>query len=87
MKSIWKAELTVTGEITVRVPKGAKALCVQVQRGKPCVWFVCETTAELEERKVYIYGTGHPLESPTGNYIGTFQLEGGALVFHAFADF
>ena len=40
--------------------------------------------AKLVDRDISIHGTGHPLPNDPGTYIGTFQLQGGAFVFHAF---
>ena len=33
---------------------------------------------------IRIFGTGHELDVDVGAYLGTFQLDGGNLVFHAF---
>ena len=33
-----------------------------------------------------VAGTGHDLGSNVGRHIGSFQMHGGALVFHVFAD-
>jgi hypothetical protein len=35
-------------------------------------------------RGISIYGTGHPVSGAPKTYIGTFQIAGGDLVFHAF---
>lgn len=83
MKSIWKFGLEVTDEQTVEMPVGAKPLSVQVQHGTPCLWALVDTKALKEKRVVQIFGTGHPV-ADEGDYVGTFQIEGGALVFHAF---
>lgn len=40
----------------------------------------------MEIRTFAIYGTGHVQESICGEYIGTFQLHSGALVFHVFEE-
>jgi len=37
-------------------------------------------------RTFAIYGTGHKHEHVEGTYIGTFQLDGGSLVFHVFEE-
>ncbi len=86
MQSIWKQVLEATNEQTVQLPKGAKILCVQAQRETPCIWFRTRDTKskETESRTFAIYGTDHEHHAITGEYIGTFQLQGGALVFHVF---
>lgn len=86
MQAIWKFPLQYADKSTVAMPKGAKVLCVQSQREVPCVWaIVPDINAEVtQERTFAIYGTGHEHESIGGEYVGTFQLQGGALVFHVF---
>ena len=88
MPAIWKQQLDVTGEQVVALPKGSELMCVQAQRDIPCVWFLVPdtTTTWKEERRIYIYGTGHEHEQISGKYLGTYQLHGGSLVFHVFID-
>ena len=83
MQTIWKFPLDVTGYQRVNMPAKAKILCVQTQGGYPCLWAQVESTSEVEPRAFVIAGTGHPQDTG-GKYIGTFQLHGGELVFHAF---
>jgi len=86
MQSIWKFPLQCADKTVIVMPKGAKVLCVQSQREIPCVWaLVPDTGAEVEQERTFtIYGTGHQHESISGEYVGTFQLQGGAFVFHVF---
>lgn len=83
---IYKQAITPSELLSLKLPKGATILTVQTQYGKPCIWFICDPDAEREERVFEIYGTGHELRGDKYNhqYIGTFQLEGGKLVFHLF---
>jgi hypothetical protein len=83
MKSIWKFPVEVTDEQSVEMPIGAQALSVQVQGGQVCLWALVDIKAETEERLVQIFGTGHPVANE-GTFVETFQMQGGALVFHAF---
>lgn len=82
-QSIWKFPLKIVDEQVLHLPIGAKALSVQVQNDIPCLWANVDTAAVKEERVVQIFGTGHDT-TDAGDYISTFQLNGGALVFHAF---
>lgn len=82
-QSIWKFPLEIVEEQVVHLPTGAKFLSVQVQGGTPCLWAMVDTTAVKEGRIVQIFGTGHDT-TDAGEYISTFQMHGGALVFHAF---
>lgn len=81
---IFKYPLWVDERQTVQLPKGAELLTVQVQHGSPHLWaLIPNEAAETESRVILMYGTGHPI-SCLGKYPGTFQLDGGGLVFHAF---
>ena len=81
---IWKFELAITDLQTVLMPKGAKLLDVQVQNERCCLWALCDENAPKVERRIAIYGTGYQVLGDTLEYIGTFQMQGGSLVFHAF---
>ena len=85
MKMVYKYLLGITDVQTIQMPKGAKILTVQVQSAYgPCVWALVDPSQELENVKIRIAGTGHHIKEDIVKYIGTFQLQGGALVFHAF---
>lgn len=89
IKQVWKFPLDkkINGLIVVDIPKGGEILTVQVQNGEKYIWVLVDIQAEKEQRYFEIYGTGHNIhcaESIKRNYIGTFQLVGGALVFHLF---
>lgn len=91
MEVIYKYPLEAVDRQTVRLPRGARILCVQNQRETPCLWAVVTVDVESkppnEFRTFLILGTGHPQDKiPADNYIGTFQLDEGTLVFHVFED-
>ncbi len=85
-KTIWKYPIQTTDEQSILVPKGAKFLTVQTQREEPCLWAVVDPTAEKEEVMVRTHGTGHelPADAHLYDYIGTYQLGHGSLIFHVF---
>lgn len=83
MRVIHKYNFPVQDYVTLYIPYGAKILCVDEQYGDPCIWALVENNNLLEEVKLRIYGTGHMVEQ-AGEYLGTVQLNGGALVFHIF---
>jgi len=82
MKEIWKWSLGP--ETIIEIPVGAKILTVQEQYGEPKLWALIDPTAAKESRRFLVYGTGHKITEENGIYIGTFQLDNGYLVFHAF---
>jgi hypothetical protein len=88
MNAIFKYPIMADGSLVIALPKGAKILDVQAQHGNPFIWALVDDEAPKEKRVFEIYGTGHPIKNitePTAReYIGTFQLNGGSLVFHLF---
>lgn len=87
-KTVWKFPLRVEDEQYIEPPANAHLLCVQWQGVQPCIWALVDPTNPVERRKILITGTGHEREDLAGyvNYIGTFQMSGGMLVFHVFED-
>jgi hypothetical protein len=83
---IWKYQLKVQDEQIVSMPEDAKILCIQAQREKPCLSVIIKTEkiSKPVDRTFLMYGTGHTHEKIEGDYIGTFQLHNGRLVFHLF---
>ncbi len=84
MKSVYKYPLPVTDSFTLELPDGAVILSLQTQRGLPCVWaLVDRDVASSTRRHFRTYGTGHPIDQQ-GSFVGAYQIQGGALVFHVF---
>ena len=87
MQVIWKQKLECAEKQTVELPKGAKVLCVQAQNDEPCIWFLVSDPGNgMETRTFAIHGTGHQRDVISGQYVGTFQLHAGTLVFHLFEE-
>ena len=83
---VFKYELDPSTQ-KLELPVAAQVLTVQVQNGCPYIWaLVDETLTTTETRYFPIYGTGHRMRSGPRTYVGTFQLESGALVFHVFEE-
>lgn len=83
--TIWKYRLTTTDTQYAEMPKGAKILAVQMQNEVPCLWALVDPDQPKMKVKIAIFGTGHPIDERWGlKYIGTYQLNGGLLVFHVF---
>lgn len=81
-KTIWKFELEPFGEVLM--PVGSEILHVAAQGDTACLWALVDPAAEKEPRGFIVAGTGHPLPDMAMEYVGTFHLYGGALVFHVF---
>jgi hypothetical protein len=84
MTRIWKWPLRLTEVQVVEMPVGAKLLDVQMQGPDCCLWALCDPSGPRVWRKLAIYGTGTPMPDEPGDYVGTFQAQGGTLVVHLF---
>ena len=84
MKKVYKYVLPMYDDVAIELPQGAKILKVDTQESVPCIWALVDPDAPLEMRKFRVVGTGHPIEEKGLEFIGTFQMYGGELVFHLF---
>jgi hypothetical protein len=82
MHTIWKYALDPT--TTLALPCDAAILTVQIQHGQPYIWIRLNTEHPTILRTFECFGTGHPLPNILRTYIGSFQMEGGNLMFHVF---
>jgi hypothetical protein len=90
MKTIWKYEIPMLDYFELEIPAGAKILSVQVQGtddllllGKVFIWALVDPDALRTKRLFRLARTGHQIMDD-GNFIGTFQLYNGKLVYHLF---
>lgn len=84
---VHKYRVGLTDLFAVEMPRGAQILDVQVQHGTPQMWALVDPEAPVERRQFRLAGTGHRVEmygDQQPKHVGTFQLDGGALVFHLF---
>lgn len=71
----------------IMMPEGAKILTFQMQNQELYIWALVNPNNEMEERKFYVFGTGHEIEMENISiYIGTAQMMGGSLVWHLFEE-
>ena len=85
MKKIYKYAIEITDDQDIVMPVGAKILTVQNQNGVPCNWVLFVFFSEKLNVHIRVHGTGHNVtDSDRLEYIGTFQMCGGSLVFHVF---
>lgn len=84
--AVWKFPVWDGGDYSdVDMPVGAQILTVQFQEGSgACIWALVDPQRSIERRRFRIAGTGHPINDPLLHYLGTFQMMGGALIFHVF---
>lgn len=80
-QAIWKYRIAASQKI----PKAAKFLSVQTQDNLPMMWFLVDPTKEAETRHFVILPTGGgSTDTSKLEFLGTFQLDGGAFVGHVF---
>ena len=85
MKNIHKYRLDICDVQLIEIPYGGKILDVQIQHNNLQLWALVNPSLSLQKRQIVIYGTGHNvLNDEHLNYISTFQIHNGKLVFHVF---
>lgn len=87
MRTIHKYSLELTDFQYVQIPEGYAILSVEMQRDKPILYAIVESTAKLTTVGVVIKGTGHLFEEDVGvvDFINTINVHEGRLMFHVFA--
>jgi hypothetical protein len=87
---IWKWDLINTDIQILTMPENPTFLTVQSQYNLPCLWALIDADAPRKDYKFRIIGTGNQIEDTeycpkfSGEYLGTYQLYGGQIVFHLF---
>lgn len=84
MKTIYKYQIKVQDNMVIEMPKNAEVLTLQTQNFDPFIWVLVDTANPTEQRHFRLVGTGHSMNNESVKYIGTFQMRGGAIVFHLF---
>ncbi len=82
---IYKYTLDIVDRQVVRMPRGANILSVGNQRGKVCLWALCNPDMPFSLRAIEIIGTGNSIpENNTVNrvFVGTAIVE--PFVWHVF---
>lgn len=71
---------------TVKMPVGSKIISVGNQFDDVFIWVLCDPEKPLEDRKIYVFGTGNELPDniQTRSFIGTVVTDGGNYVWHVF---
>lgn len=84
MNTIWKYPVPINDYFELEMPQGAEILTVQMQYNEPQLWALVDKMAPRETRSFRLAGTGHPIDDPRLDYIGTVQMMEGQLVWHIF---
>jgi hypothetical protein len=87
-KAIYKYPIQVTDTQSIHLPLGSEILTIQTENNEPHLWALVDPSEKDTEGVIIeIFGTGHPIGYDMGvsrEYISTFQLHKGIVVFHAF---
>ena len=96
-RAVWKYPMGDwrTGMFSTVMPQGSRILSLQEQEvnDELCMWALVDPEAPMVQRHFVIVGTGHVFDSvpennlSADNFVGTFQILKGALVFHVFEVF
>lgn len=86
MITIHKHPVFLGDTFTIELPEGATFLSLQMQQGKPQMWFRVDDSRQSRRQVFGICGTGHeiPPQVSAAPFLGTFQMDGGAFVLHVF---
>jgi len=85
--TIWKYPLSCSGNV-IKLPKEHQILSVQIQNKEPVIWILQDPTMDnLSDVIIHIVGTGQSIpKNIMLEFIDTFQLNDGLLVFHVFKE-
>lgn len=83
---IFKYKASLFDSFILEMPEGAKILSVQTQNNIPFIWALVNPSAPLRKRTFRLAGTGHEIRETLKqlDFIDTFQMADGRLVFHVF---
>lgn len=68
----------------ILIPRDGKIISIQIQNDKPVMWVLVDPIKPEIKRTFEIIPTGLKFDYDCKEYIGTFQVDGGSLVFHVF---
>ncbi len=83
MVRIYKYSIPIQDDFTLEIPESAQVLSVDVVDNQPRLWILVDPHEDFTTRRFVTVPTGEEFNGE-GNFIGTYLLSGGALVFHLF---
>lgn len=87
VKQVWKYPLKLSGCNSLEIPENSIILTVQLQNEQPCMWALVNPYLKKEIRSFEIFATGQDIHIEWSwqlQYVNTFQMNSGSLVFHLF---
>ena len=89
MRTIWKFPIYMEETQTIQVPINPRFLTVQTQGGSaPALWAMVYDDAPKVQYTLKVVGTGWNADHilTHDEYVGTYELMEGTLVFHVFVS-
>jgi hypothetical protein len=84
MTIVFKYTLKPLSEQTIRMPRDAALLSVQIQRDLVVVWALVDPAQPLLDMTIRLIATGESFNPEGFHYLGTTQQSNGQLVLHCF---
>lgn len=84
MKKIFRYPIEVTNINRVLMPEGAQILKVAIKDDQLSVWALVDEMSPDEWQTFYVFGTGHDIFEPIGQYIDSVL--DGRFVWHVFRE-
>ena len=81
---IFKWTLRIDGWQEIEMPIGSQILSMQIQNENPQLWVLADENNATEKRSFITCGTGQEIPVDVVDYIGSYQIKNGSLVFHVF---
>ena len=86
MKRIFKYELQIADSQKIKTHTCFEPISIEMQNQKPVMYAIVDDETPVQKVVLRTYGTGFQLDDyeTRDNYIGTYMLIGGDLVYHVF---
>jgi hypothetical protein len=83
---VFKYPLPTKAEFEIEMDECGKILKVEIQGAQACMWALVNPIAKKISRKFLVLGTGIETNYNMNDlkFISTFQVQGGAFIFHIF---
>lgn len=84
---IYKYKIPASANFTITMNPVIKYLDIKMQANDPVLYAIVDIDEPMVDHSFAVYATGNPVEpldALSDNYLGTFMVYSGALVFHLF---
>lgn len=86
-KTVYKYGLRLQDKQILSIPAGCKPRKIMVQNGAVNMWVEVDPNKPPQATHFDTFGTGHTIpDDKSLEYVDSYMLEGGALVFHVYLN-